>query len=96
MERKTETRGETTRKSAKNTPGRGFRELPTNTKRGVERSESEYMKVMLALYLTTPMYRCRSTLVSRARYILLSHNVHLEIDAPRIVEEDRDCVIPCR
>jgi len=39
------------------------------------------------------MYRCRLTLVSRARYILLSHDVHLQIDALRSAGEDGNCVI---
>ncbi len=35
---------ETTRNKARNITGRGFRELPTNTKRGIERHEIEYMR----------------------------------------------------
>src|SRR5713226_4115240 len=42
---------------------------------------------MLVLYLTTPMYRCRLTLVSRARYILLSHDGH---------HETAECIVHAR
>ena len=72
---------------------RGFGELPTNTKWEANGTKLSTWEVMLVLYLTTPMYRCRLTLVSRARYILLSHDVHLQIDALRGAGEDRNCVI---
>ena len=42
---------------------------------------------MLVLYLTTPMYRCRLTLVSHVLYILLSHDVHFQIDPQSIAGE---------